>query len=319
MPSEFEVVTAIALWYYAKISYPYFVVWETGLGGRLDATNVVVPLASVITHIGHDHQHLLGETITDIAREKAGIIKSGVPVVSGVDDPAALEVISRAARDRKAKFYQIGRDFVIGDVSLSAEGSRFSFQSYFRSFQDIRLRMIGEHQVRNAAVAIMTLEVLRQYYAALIDEEKLRPALAQTIWEGRMEQISTHPQLLLDGAHNLEGAVILAKALEQLYPGREIVLMAGFLRDKDIAGMLQALLPRSRRIVVTEPNHGRAARAEEVATLAKSIAPQLQIDLIKDWKQALTFTKELASDKTLALIMGSLYLVGDVRKELLNH
>ena len=187
----FEVATALAILYFAKVTFPDYVVWETGLGGRLDVTNIVTPVISIITNVGHDHMDVLGDSIAGIAREKAGIIKAGVPVVSTVEDPEALEVIREAARRTKSTLYQLGEQFTETALSVSVTEQSFSFQGAFRVIPSLAVTLPGAHQRKNAAAAVMALEVLRQYYALLSDDEQLSQGMRQAAWPGRLEMVRT--------------------------------------------------------------------------------------------------------------------------------
>jgi dihydrofolate synthase/folylpolyglutamate synthase len=232
-PSMFEVSTALAILYFATVEYPDYVVWETGLGGRLDVTNIVTPIVSVITNIGHDHMDILGDTIEAVTREKAGIIKPGVPVVTAATQPEAIEIIAETARERKSALYRLGEQFRETALPSSDQEQTFRFEGLFRTIEPLTITLSGAHQRTNAAVAVMTLEVLRQYYALILEDEDLREGLRKAAWPGRLEMVQQSPRLLLDGAHNPEGAETLAAALRETYRYDRLHLMAGMLSNKN--------------------------------------------------------------------------------------
>jgi len=315
-PTEFELVTTLAIWYYAHISYPYYVVWETGLGGRWDATNVVYPVLTVITTIGLDHTRFLGDTVENIAREKAGIIKPGVPLVCGVTDAAALAVIEDQARARKATVYLYGREFSATSVESTTDGQTFDFTGPFRKYERVQIGLAGAHQMQNAAVALMSLEVLRQYMAFVFEEDEvLYQGLREARWPGRLERLGDRPVFLIDGAHNPQGAAALADAVGQLYGRRPLHLVVGLLEDKISPDFFRPLLPLAKTAILTEPDSPRKASAGRLQEVAAPLAgPGTAIVAEPDWREALARVMREAADDDLILVTGSLYLIGDVRK-----
>jgi dihydrofolate synthase/folylpolyglutamate synthase len=313
-PTEFEVVTTLAILYYGRKAYPDYVVWETGLGGRLDSTNVVHPVMTVITNVGLDHLQYLGDTLEQIAFEKAGIIKSGVPVVTATDDEKAAEVILRTAKEKRATFYKLGEGFRIENVRLGQDRTLFDFHGLFRDFKDLAITLKGEHQVRNAAVALMALEVLGQYMALIIDENDLREALKETVWPGRFEMISEQPEIIIDGAHNPQGTLALSKTLRHYYGDRTVHLVAGVLEDKPMDGFLEPLLPLVKSITVTKPDFRRAAPVERLADRAKSLSPNTELHVEDDWKKAIEEAVNRLQNNDVLLVTGTLYLISDVRR-----
>lgn len=318
--SMFEISTAIAILYFATEAYPDFVVWETGLGGRLDSTNVVVPILSVITNVGLDHTDVLGDTIADIAREKAGIIKNGVPVVSGAVHPDAASVIRETARERKSSLYELGVHFRHESKTVEKGRQTFDFTGPFRKYSDMAIRMDGRHQQANAAVALMALEVLRQYYAVYVEEEDLYAALESTAWKGRLETVAERPQTVLDGAHNPDGAKALADALTSVYAYRNLVFVLGMIRNKNHREYLRHILPIVNTLIVTEPDFHKKMPAGELAAEARAMREDesLQIQVEPDWRAALGLARAAASPDDLVAVSGSLYLVSDARSLLLQ-
>ncbi|WP_274649946.1 bifunctional folylpolyglutamate synthase/dihydrofolate synthase [Paenibacillus humicola] len=322
-PTMFEVSTALAILYFATVEYPDYVVWETGLGGRLDVTNIVTPVVSVITNIGHDHMDILGDTIEAVAREKAGIIKPGVPVVTAVGQPEAADVVAQAAQEKKSSLYRYGEKFGITPLTAREGEQTFRFDGLFRTIEPLTITLSGAHQRMNAAVAVMTLEVLRQYYALILDDEDLREGLRTAKWPGRLETISRSPRLLIDGAHNPEGAETLAAALRETYRYDKLHLMAGMLANKNHRDALRHILPLVDTLVVTEPDFRRAMPAEELAEIAVALREELgcSFELIVEpnWKQALRRLLSLTGGGDLAVVTGTLYLIADVRSHVLYN
>ncbi|THF83789.1 bifunctional folylpolyglutamate synthase/dihydrofolate synthase [Cohnella fermenti] len=325
-PTMFEITTAIAILYYATVAFPDYVVWETGLGGRLDVTNIVVPLISVITNVGHDHMDILGSTLEEIAAEKAGIIKSGVPVVSAASQPEVVEVIRKTAAAKKATLYLLGEQFSYERLFASEQGQSFSFEGTFRQYDSLDISLVGSHQVTNAATAVMTLDVLRQFYATMVDEETLSEALANTRWPGRLEMAGTNPRILLDGAHNPEGMAALADALEDVYSFDTLNVMVAMMPNKNHDQSLKHILPMANSLIVTEPDFHRKMKAEDLAELAEKLRSELggprNIVVEPDWKKALDLLGEMAEqggERTLSVVTGTLYLIADVRSWLLHQ
>lgn len=320
--SMFEISTTIAILYFATVSYPDYVVWETGMGGRLDCTNVVSPVISVITNVGLDHTEILGETIEEIAREKAGIIKPGVPVVTSAADETALAVIREAARAKKSSLYELGAQFRYATREVQEGRQTFDFEGPFRSLPNVAISMDGLHQQTNAALALMTLEVLRQYQALIVDDELLYDAVARTRWKGRLEMVSQTPRMLLDGAHNPDGARMLAETLQKVYSYDRLVFVLGMLRNKNHPEYLRHILPIVNTLIVTEPDFFKKMPASELADAAadgrRAIDGELRIETEPDWKAALEAAKRAAGPNDLIVVSGSLYFLSDARSWIMN-
>jgi dihydrofolate synthase/folylpolyglutamate synthase len=288
-PTFFEVVTVMALRYFAEQKCD-LVIWETGLGGRLDATNIVTPLASVITNIQYDHQKWLGETLASIAGEKAGIIKPGVPVITGAELPEALEVIEAAARKQNARLTL---------VPPSATDRP--------PLDKLQLPLPGQHQRMNAAVALAAVRVLAPQVP--VTEEMVRAGLAGVQWPGRL-QLVTRPsgqRVLLDGAHNVGGAEVLAAALKaEFHPDRP-TLVLGILRDKDWAAICEVLAPLAGRILLAPVPSERTAEPHGLAEACRRANPRAQVIEYPSLAAALSDTAQ----DPFVTIAGSLYLIGE--------
>lgn len=288
-PTFFEVITVMALRYFEEQRCE-LVVWETGMGGRLDATNIVTPLAAVITNIGFDHQQWLGDTLAAIAAEKAGIIKPGVPVLTATDAPEALEVIGRTARERGAALTVLGPD-----ASLPAE------------FASLQLPLPGAHQVRNAALAVATVQALQDKIP--VSRDAIVQGLSSVRWPGRLQMV-TRPggqRVLLDAAHNPAGTEALSAALRTMFPGQRPALVLGVLRDKDWATMCEELAPRANRIATVPVGSERTADAAELAAACRRAAPAAEVVACDSLGAAL----ERMANEPFVVVTGSSYLVGE--------
>lgn len=317
-PTMFEVATTLAIVYYAKHVFPDYVVWETGLGGRMDVTNIVTPIVSLITNVGHDHMDILGDSIEKIAMEKAGIIKSGVPVVTAVEQPEVIEIMQTAAAGKKATLYLAGDQYRYEVIRSQENEQVFRFVGPFRTLENVVISMNGAHQLKNAAAALMTLEVLRQYYALVMDDEEMYQGLRTTVWAGRLEMVGDQPRILLDGAHNPEGAVTLAQALRETYRYDKLHLMMGMLSTKNHIDYFRHILPIVDTLILTEPDFRKKMNAEDLYSIVQQVLteqprPELNIVIEPNWKIALDKLKSLTSTDDLAVVSGTLYLIADVR------
>jgi dihydrofolate synthase/folylpolyglutamate synthase len=324
-PTMFEVTTALALLYYGTVTYPDYVVWETGLGGRLDVTNIVMPVVSVITNIGHDHMDILGSTLQEVAREKAGIIKPGVPVVTTETRPEMLAILNEKASAGPSSLYGLGGKFAYTALSSEQDLQTFSFSSPFRDIPSLAIRLSGAHQLTNAAAAVMTLEVLRQYYALIVEDADLLEGLNRTSWPGRLEMVSSEPRILLDGAHNPEGMEALAAALRDVYSFDRLNVILAMMPNKNHEQTLRHILPMVDTLVITEPDFHKKMDAGELAALASGLQQEYgrprEILVEPDWRRALDLLRnreEAASSGTLNVVTGTLYLIADIRAWLLH-
>ncbi|WP_100331741.1 bifunctional folylpolyglutamate synthase/dihydrofolate synthase [Bacillus xiapuensis] len=307
-PSEFEVITAMAIYYFAHVHPVDVVLFEVGLGGRLDSTNVIHPLLSIITTIGMDHMQYLGETLEEIAHEKAGIIKNGVAVISGVKQPQARAVILEKAKQVQASAYQAGEHFEgIWQQSLPA-GESFDFTSVFSNMKDLRTGLNGLHQIENASVALMGLHYLRKFFAFLIEESHIRAGLQAAYWPGRMEQISDHPVVLLDGAHNEEGMRALVQSLQARYGNYRITALFAGLTDKPLDQMISLLNEAADSVLLTSFDFPRAAGREDLLPFLE------KHQWVEQWPQWLDDIAAAEHRDEVFVITGSLYFISEVRK-----
>jgi dihydrofolate synthase/folylpolyglutamate synthase len=314
-PTFFEVTTAMAFTCFAEEGVDIAVI-ETGMGGRLDATNVIAPLVSVITNIDREHTEFLGSALEQIAAEKAGIIKPGVPVVTGAAQPGVLRVIEREAAARQAPLYLLDRDFGAGHITPGG-GQRFDYRGIRTACGGLSIALLGSYQVSNACLALAAIECLRDAGIA-VDEPALRRGLEQARWEGRLERVARRPDIYLDGAHNPASARMLAGAVNEMKRAyRRLVLVIGILADKDHRGILSELVPLADRVIVTRPGY---ARAMDTAALSADVrALHGSVDTAETVGEAIVKAQAAAAPDDLVLITGSLYVVGDARAALVEH
>lgn len=310
----FEVTTALAFLYFARQQLDLAVV-EVGLGGRLDATNVITPLVSVITSLSLDHTYLLGDTVDKIAYEKGGIIKPGVPVVSAPQPPEAAAVLEALAAERGAPFTLVGRDWGWEAGARTLEGQSLTIRRTGAPSDldgEYTLPLIGGFQRENATVAVATAAVLAAQGQRWVTPEALRAGLAQVSWPGRMEVLSHSPLLVVDCAHNPYSAEMLTRSLKEWFPDRRWVLLFGSSNDKDIRGMLQALLPASDYVIVTRSYHPRATTPYELADLCAELGRGAEIAV--NPARALEQAGPHLGPNSGILATGSIFLVADVRE-----
>ncbi|MBI1810618.1 MAG: bifunctional folylpolyglutamate synthase/dihydrofolate synthase [Nitrospirae bacterium] len=255
-PTFFEFITAMGLLYFKRKNIDWAVV-ETGMGGRLDATNVLLPEAAVITSINYDHSEFLGNTISAIAEEKAGIIKDGVPVITSAQEPSVMDAIKKKTEEKNAGLFIYGRDFSAAIKAEDTSGSVFNYNGG-NNFEDLAISLPGRHQVLNAALALKTIEVISQKplpNTSRLNPDTIRAGLGNIKWQGRLEFVSKEPPILIDGAHNPSAAKILADSLKEIFfkKYRRIILVAGVMSDKDIRGIMAPLLPLAAEIILTAP------------------------------------------------------------------
>ena len=312
-PTFFEVTTAVAFELFRRAGVTV-AVCEVGLGGRLDATNVLTPAVTAITSIGLDHQLYLGRTLPAIAVEKAGIIKPGVPVVVGRMDPAVLEAIARVARERRAPLIEAWAGVSAEEIRLKPDSTRtvLRLRTPMRDYGNVELALRGAHQVDNAIVAVRLLEALDDSGFAT-PPSAVRDGLAHLAWPGRLDirRLQDGREALLDAAHNPDGAAALAEFLRtSVFDGSPLVLAV--MRDKDIAGILRALGPRVGALVATTASNARSASAAAIAGCARAIVPHVPVTIAPAPREALEAAWAISPRIVVA---GSIFLLGDVLNE----
>jgi len=327
-PSFFEMLTAMAFEYFAN-SRPDMVVLEVGMGGRLDATNVVEPRLSIITDVSLDHQKYLGETIAEIAREKAGIIRQGGVVVTLPQLAEANDVIGNAILDAGAR--AVNAVPYVPPISPGSASSlsatekptgirnRYPLEVMGRRIM-VESPLVGRHQLRNLALAIAAAEELHKQGMAQITPETIAQGIRQTRWPGRFQVIPAeggNPEYVLDVAHNPAGAWALRSTLsayDDSETGREITMIFGAMRDKAIREIGEILFPIASRVILTSANNPRAATAEEIREAAARVAAGTDLQEAEDVAAALAKAKKLAGSNALVVITGSIYIVGEAMR-----
>jgi dihydrofolate synthase/folylpolyglutamate synthase len=301
----FDFTTAMALSYFNR-KLVDLAILEVGLGGRLDSTNVVDPLISIITNIAKDHEGVLGKTISKIAREKAGIIKKGRPLITADTQPQVLRLFSKTCQGRGSPFFRVGKQFRY----VRAEDGDFDYEGLHRKLWSIHLNLKGYHQAVNATTALGAMEVLEDLgypvsTGAMID------GLREVDWPGRLELVSSSPRVVLDGAHNPAGALVLKESLEKEFQYHHLILLVGIMKDKDIQSMLHLLAPLADHIILTQPHTDRATPP---ALLKKALDPNgKKAEIAEDLKEAIERGLALTGEEDLLCITGSLYTVGEAR------
>ena len=304
-PTEFEIVTAIAFQYFFEQDCD-IVVLEVGLGGRFDSTNVIDdPLVSVITTISYDHMDILGDTLSKIAFEKAGIIKDGTNVVLYPQADEAERVFEEVCKEKKAKLNKISFD-VAKILGFSIDGQEFNY----KEMKSLRISLLGKHQIKNAVTAIEAVSVLREK-GYNITEDSIRKGLLKAKWPGRLEVLCSKPVFIIDGAHNLEGARALTGFLKEYFPQNKIVFIMGILKDKEYLSIIEEVVPYAKYIITVTPQNKRALPAKELSEIIKRYCNNIVTsDTIEG---AVKKSLELTPEDGLICAFGSLYYIGEVR------
>ena len=308
-PTEFEVLTAAAFLWFAR-EQAEIVVVEVGLGGLLDSTNVILPELAVITNVTLEHTDRCGDTVEEIAHHKAGIIKPGVPVVTGAAG-AALVVIEAKASRHGSVCEVLGREFTVTGSRIEQERQFFELRVGQTLPESYSLRLLGRHQTANAALAVRACQLLAQRDGRLTPAV-IRDGLAKAVWPGRFEIFAGAPLLILDGAHNPDGIRTLRQTIDDVFPGRAIVFLFGVLADKNHAEMARILFRRSDRAVVVRPHSDRAAAAEDISR--EIIDAVAAVKTGATIGEGLELAKEWAGPGGIVCAAGSLYMIGEVRR-----
>lgn len=314
--TEFEIITACALEYYKEKKVD-FAVLEVGLGGRFDATNVVNPILSVITTINYDHMEILGDTLSKIAYEKAGIIKPGKPVVLYPQVNEALFVLLDIASNRKSKVYPVSSmKYTI--KSDTTDGITFDCTG-FNKYENLKIKLLGGHQVLNAMTAIKSIEVM-QSLGYKISSDAIYSGLYNAVWPGRFEILNTDPYIVLDGGHNIQGVGSLVKSVKKYFKGKKINIVCGMLKDKKYNEMVDELLTISSNFITVRPDSPRALSAEDLKSIFEKHDNGSEV-AVKDAptiKDAVEMGLKLNGKDEVLVFCGSLYMIGLARTELRN-
>lgn len=311
-PTEFEILTTVMYLYYYNEKVDYAVI-EVGLGGKLDSTNVITPLISVITSISFDHMNILGNSLYEIAGEKAGIIKKEIPVVVYPQKDEAMKAIMEKATKEDSEVYQVKinsgkllsiifEDKLYQNVQVKTKNNLYN----------VKLPLIGEHQILNLSVALNTIEVLCEKENLKINKEQIENSLQSVIWKGRLEILSKNPLVVIDGAHNIEGIKMLRNNIEKYFKYNNVYLLLGILADKQVEEMIKEITPIAHKIYALTPHSDRAELNTELKNeILKYNKNTVALD---NYEEAIKSALNEANNDDLILISGSLYMIGDMRK-----
>lgn len=304
--SYFEFLTAMAFLHFQRQQVDIAIL-EIGMGGRLDATNIVIPLVSVITNISLEHREYLGNTLEKITREKGGIIKEGGTCLTAARQKRVVSTLEEICREKRATLYRIGKDI---RIMIHRDGT-FSYHGIGRSYEGLVCPLAGRHQFSNAALTLGAVEILADA-GFPVGEAVVAEGLRNTRWEGRLEILQRAPMLLVDGAHNPAGAETLRRALRTGFPRRRLILIFGVLGDKDYPAMAKRLLPLADRVILTRPNSERSLSPELLLPVARMF--HTAAERIDNPADALRSALSHAGEEDLICVAGSLYLVGEIKK-----
>jgi dihydrofolate synthase/folylpolyglutamate synthase len=332
-PTFFEVVTAMALLYFKREKIDIAVI-EVGMGGRLDATNIITPEVSVITNISYDHMEFLGGALREIAHEKAGIIKRGIPIVTSYQETEAMKVIERKAIENDTDLYAYGRDFFAVLKREDFSGICFEYHNSQFTINDLVLPLMGEHQMQNASVAIKAAMIAmencianppsppftkgRIIHSPSVSRRFIREGLKNVRWPGRLEIVKEDPVILIDGAHNPAASNALSRAVKGFFleKYKRIIIVLGIMGDKDAKGIMEPLLPLASEIILTSPEYSRAASPEKLSGTAASLG-FFNVRMALTVKDAIEMALKLAHDtpaSSLILVTGSFYTIGEAKE-----
>lgn len=310
-PTFFEVYTILGFYYFYCQQVDFMVI-ETGIGGRLDATNVIKPLVSVITPISYEHKDKLGKTLTKIAGEKAGIIKRKAVTISARQSAVARKVIEKKAKELKSRLFIVGRDVTFEEIASRKNRQFFTIKGLKRTYTKLRTFLLGRHQLMNAACSIAAIEALG-YYGIDIEPGPVHEGISRARWPGRLEVLSRKPTIIVDGAQNKASAKVLRDAVLKLFKYEKLILILGVSQDKDIKSIASVLQRISDRIILTQAYHPRAA---SVYYLEKFITADKPVHLIDSVEEAVTYARRKAKESDLILITGSLFIVAQAKTAL---
>lgn len=307
-PTQFEILTIIALMYFEE-QKPDLVLMETGLGGRLDSTNVITSLISIITSISRDHTNVLGNSISGIAFEKAGIIKNNSYVITGVTNEEALSVIQNKAQEMHSVLYELDKHFQIKHLSSTNSGEAFSYIFQENAFEKCMISMLGKHQVQNASLAITAALLLDEKFGFILNDESIKAGLLRSNWKGRLETVSKEPHIIVDGSHNEAGIRALIDTLQDRYSHKKIIFVTAALADKDVTSMMGMLEQVAHHIICTQFTMDRALEAKKLVAHCKNTPSSYY----NSWKTAIDKGVQMMDENSLLVVTGSLYFLYYVR------
>lgn len=310
-PTEFEIITALMFLYFYNEKVDYGVI-EVGLGGRLDSTNVLIPIVSVITSISLDHMNILGDNLKDIAKEKAGIIKDGVPIILYPQEKEVEEVIVKIAKEKNSKVYFIKKESgKLININYEELYQNVEIKS-FKNKYIVKLPLLGEHQILNLNVALNTIEVLCEKEKIKFDKKLVEKSIEDVKWIGRLEVLRKKPTIVIDGAHNIDGIKALRKNIEKYFKYNKIYLLLGILADKQVNEMIEEIAPLAEKIYALTPHSERAELSEDLKN--EILKYNSNTIALENYEEAFLLALKEAKEDDLILISGSLYMIGDMRK-----
>lgn len=315
-PTEFEIITCAAFLYFYMEKIDYAVI-EVGLGGRFDATNVIEPILTVITSISYDHMNILGDTLGKIAYEKAGIIKDGVPLILYPQIKEAEDIINDVAKNKNAEVINVSEGSAM-HIGNEIEGNKYLQHIVIKTLKDeydIRLSLLGTHQLLNCAAAVYSVEKLKDI-GLKIEKETVINALSNVKWKGRLEILSTNPLVIIDGAHNIDGITKLNESMHTYFRYNRVILILGILADKQVENMVKVIAKDAYKVIAVAPNNDRAETAEDLCSIVKkyNINSEWEKEYDKAYDKAVSYYEK----GDLILVCGSLYMIGDMRKAIVS-
>jgi dihydrofolate synthase / folylpolyglutamate synthase len=316
-PTEFEIITCTMFLYFYEMKVDYAVV-EVGLGGRLDSTNVITPILSIITSISFDHMKILGDTLDKIAYEKAGIIKHNVPVVLYPQEKESLEVITNIAEERGAKLIKVPDDCAKLNHSNIQDKNKASQNISIKTDKEnynVELSLLGKHQLLNCALVVFAVEELINQ-GININRDNVLTALRKVSWPGRLEIMKREPQVVIDGAHNIDGIKKLTESVDMYFTYNKLILILGILADKQVKEMIDTIVPKASRVIAVTPHSDRAELANELAEEIRKINPNVEV--VEDYEKAYSTALSYCDERDMLLVSGSLYMIGDMRRIIKN-
>jgi dihydrofolate synthase / folylpolyglutamate synthase len=308
-PTEFEVITAMSFYYFANINQVDIVLYEVGLGGRFDSTNIIHPIASIITNIGLDHTNILGHTYEEIAFEKAGIIKKGTPVFTAVKNENALKVIEKQAEINHAPLYRLNQEFSVTSHNPEETGEIFTLKNKQITWGQLEISMIGQHQTENAALAVMAARSINHEDDFSINESAIRTGLKKAYWPGRFDILSKKPLVIIDGAHNDEGIAALVHELSNRYSMNTIHIVFAALKDKKLDQMIAQLDNIADEISFVSFDFPRAAEAIDLYSISNSNNKVI----VENWESYLGKIIQKMDQNQVLVVTGSLYFISEAK------
>ena len=315
-PTEFEIITTLMYLYFSEEKVDYAVV-EVGLGGRLDSTNVMNPLVSVITSISKDHTNLLGNSIKEIALEKAGIIKEGIPVISYPQVKEAIEVIKEVAEKNNAELIEvnINKGQLIEVINEDNHYQRVKVNIKENEY-NIQLPLLGEHQINNLVLALETFFKIAELENFNIEKDEVENAIKKVKWIGRLEVLKNKPVTVIDGAHNIQGITALSRNVQKYFKYNKMILLIGILADKDVEDMVKTIVPLADKVYALTPHSERAELSDDLKKII--LKYNKNCEAIEDYREAYSKALKDANTDDIILASGSLYMIGEMRKIINN-